>query len=157
MPLIDIPDAPQGNIVWPKRSTWNLLVAICRWVTKFRVAPPLLLQDTQAGPLLSLAVAPNTTIRLVNPNAATGAGWYSAKVLLVSSNTSDPSTDLVSSALGTSVVDCFVANSWEIGLTGHKLVTDGSKLPIEFSATPLPPKPDGTPCFMITAKQSVAC
>ncbi len=95
---------------------------------------------------------------IVRPKSnASGSGWYAGKVMIPATTASDPTTAFSSTQVGTEGADCYIANLWEEGRSGHALLFSGV-LPLEFPVVAtLASKSDGTVCYLICGRQSSVC
>ncbi len=95
---------------------------------------------------------------IVRPKSnASGSGWYAGKIMIPATTASDPATAFTATQMGSEGADCFIANLWEEGRSGHALGFSAF-IPLEFPVIAvLPAKADGTPCFLIMGRQDDAC
>lgn len=75
-----VPKAIRGNLFLPKASTWNIVAAICEWISKLAVAPPLMLSDSASGPVLSIALEDGTAV-LVKITTIAGGAKYNGRIV----------------------------------------------------------------------------
>ena len=98
-----------------------------------------------------------TSLVIKISSTAPGAGWYIANIWTPPTAASDPTANLIESATGIIGAVCFVANTWEVGLSGHMLAAAGVLPLVTNVIGVLPATSDGTPCYLIATDQYEDC
>lgn len=152
-----------GDVVMVSRETFNRMAAILNWINKLAVAPPLMLRDGAAGPVISISPPADEIflVKLTDVATYVTQGYYKGVVWLADTSgyDFDPSMDLTEAMLGTAGPDCLIIYPTEIGASDKYLSLSTSPLasPRLFSAIREWTQADGTPVMRIIGDQSALC
>ncbi len=124
------PRAPEDKVCAIRGRTWNQAASVMEAYGRFQVAPPLMLQSTPNGPLISSTGKTNAVARITGKSGC-GASWYSGRLQIQKAPQFDPAVDITLNTYyqdAAGADDCWILDMFANGVpTGvHRLKTDGS-------------------------------